>query len=347
MNPLLFNKKILEDLIIETAQYFDMPQVYIEKDFHVYLMLKSLAKSPYADSVIFKGGTALSRIWKITDRFSEDVDICVNPTAKNSFSQLKIEKDFISKSVELEYPKIDQHEDEIKGGTRRKTVHPFPKIIVSSEPQLIKENIILEVTAVKPSRIIGCSKQTITSYIGDFLSAISLVDVIKEYDLNPVELAVMLPEYTLADKLCRIVKEAHKQDSEEQLGLKIRDLYDIHKLLKNKNIREIFYSESFAKIFYDTVLDEQENNNEIHKFSDTLLFSNPSEVLALQKENYKKFKILVYFQPPELSDIIKTLENNFARLKELDSIRIRSNVCSRMAEKVDIPKPQKSKGRKM
>ncbi len=224
MNPLLFNKKILEDLIIETAQYFDMPQVYIEKDFHVYLMLKSLAKSPYADSVIFKGGTALSRIWKITDRFSEDVDICVNPTAKNSFSQLKIEKDFISKSVELEYPKIDQHEDEIKGGTRRKTVHPFPKIIVSSEPQLIKENIILEVTAVKPSRIIGCSKQTITSYIGDFLSAISLVDVIKEYDLNPVELAVMLPEYTLADKLCRIVKEAHKQDSEEQLGLKIRDL---------------------------------------------------------------------------------------------------------------------------
>jgi len=44
----------------------------IEKDWWVTLTLKALFESPYAKFFIFKGGTSLSKGWKLIERFSED-----------------------------------------------------------------------------------------------------------------------------------------------------------------------------------------------------------------------------------------------------------------------------------
>ncbi len=49
----------------------------IEKDWWVTLILKALFESPYAKFFIFKGGTSLSKGWKLIERFSEDVDIAI------------------------------------------------------------------------------------------------------------------------------------------------------------------------------------------------------------------------------------------------------------------------------
>jgi predicted nucleotidyltransferase component of viral defense system len=321
------NKDLFLELVSECAESmrsmgFRIDENAIEKDFHVYLMLKSIAKSDYSNSSIFKGGTALSRVLKITERFSEDVDICVNPKAKDSFSKLKIEKDFISKSAEKDYPRIEDHKEELKGGTRRKTIHSFPKIVTSSIPQYINENIILEVTAVRPSSKIECSKEFINSYIGEYLIESSQTKLIEKYDLKPFEFSVILPEYTLSDKLCRMVKEANKPNNVYQIGLKIRDLYDIHKLLQNKRVRDVFYSDKFIEIFCDAKIEEAENGNTILPFSETQLFTNPNEILKHQKENYEKFKSMILVNPPTLSDIAKTLSENFKRFRELDCYKI-------------------------
>ena len=318
MNPLLSNKEILEDLIIETAAHFDLPQAYIEKDFHVYLMLKSIADSPYVESAIFKGGTALSRVWKLTERFSEDVDICVNPKAKSSFTQLKYEKDFIAEEVIKTYPKIDGHQDEKKGGHIRKTIHPFPKIITSPQSMDIKEHIILEITAVRPVTEILHRKEMINSYIAEFLKAISKNELIDKFDIKPFEFSVMMPEHTLGDKLCRMVKLANSKDSVTQIGSKIRDLYDIHKLLQNKRVHDVFKSDKFVEIFNHAVQEENRNGESIHPFAETSLFSKPNEVLELQKDSYKKIISMIFGIPPTLSDIAKTLTENFGRFKELD-----------------------------
>ena len=47
----------------------------IEKDWWVTLTLKALFESPYAKFFIFKGGTSLSKGWKLIERFSEDIGI--------------------------------------------------------------------------------------------------------------------------------------------------------------------------------------------------------------------------------------------------------------------------------
>lgn len=53
----------------------------IEKDWWVTLTLKALFQSPYAQYIVFKGGTSLSKCWKLITRFSEDIDIALAPEA--------------------------------------------------------------------------------------------------------------------------------------------------------------------------------------------------------------------------------------------------------------------------
>ena len=53
----------------------------IEKDWWVTLSLKALISSEYAQYCIFKGGTSLSKGWKLIQRFSEDIDIALDPEA--------------------------------------------------------------------------------------------------------------------------------------------------------------------------------------------------------------------------------------------------------------------------
>lgn len=53
----------------------------IEKDWWVTLCLKALFSTPYARFFIFKGGTSLSKGWKLIQRFSEDIDIALDPEA--------------------------------------------------------------------------------------------------------------------------------------------------------------------------------------------------------------------------------------------------------------------------
>ena len=50
----------------------------IEKDWWVIAVIRALFSLPYAEHLLFKGGTSLSKCWHIIERFSEDVDIAIN-----------------------------------------------------------------------------------------------------------------------------------------------------------------------------------------------------------------------------------------------------------------------------
>jgi predicted nucleotidyltransferase component of viral defense system len=69
------NKEDFQDLVNITAEFFEIPEVYVEKDYWVTYILKNLSSSEYKDNVVFKGGTSLSKAYKLIDRFSEDIDL--------------------------------------------------------------------------------------------------------------------------------------------------------------------------------------------------------------------------------------------------------------------------------
>ncbi len=67
-------KELLQDAILATADYMDMRDIYIEKDYWVTIALYEIFHSEMASQAVFKGGTALSKCHKLIERFSEDID---------------------------------------------------------------------------------------------------------------------------------------------------------------------------------------------------------------------------------------------------------------------------------
>ena len=53
--------------------------VVIEKDFWVCWMLGVLFRSEFAGNLVFKGGTSLSKVFGVIERFSEDIDLSLSP----------------------------------------------------------------------------------------------------------------------------------------------------------------------------------------------------------------------------------------------------------------------------
>jgi predicted nucleotidyltransferase component of viral defense system len=64
--------------INETAQKIGLPFQSVEKDWWVTHTLSVIFSMNCAKSIIFKGGTSLSKAWKIIERFSEDVDLALD-----------------------------------------------------------------------------------------------------------------------------------------------------------------------------------------------------------------------------------------------------------------------------
>ena len=61
--------------ITQTAMRAKLPAIVVEKDLWVTLVLQLVFKLPFADRIIFKGGSSLSKCWDLIGRMSEDVDL--------------------------------------------------------------------------------------------------------------------------------------------------------------------------------------------------------------------------------------------------------------------------------
>ena len=55
-----------------------LPVEAIEKDWWIMVVLKALFSASFAENMVFKGGTSLSKGWNLIERFSEDIDLVIN-----------------------------------------------------------------------------------------------------------------------------------------------------------------------------------------------------------------------------------------------------------------------------
>ena len=67
-------ENLFEELKIETG----LPPYAIEKDWWVTQTLNIIFQLDFADHLLFKGGTSLSKAWGLISRFSEDIDLALN-----------------------------------------------------------------------------------------------------------------------------------------------------------------------------------------------------------------------------------------------------------------------------
>ncbi|MFO7827179.1 MAG: nucleotidyl transferase AbiEii/AbiGii toxin family protein [Bacteroidales bacterium] len=83
------DKKEFIEAIQAACDYFDIPPVFIEKDYWITKVLMELSQSKHANIVVFKGGSSLTKAHKLIQRFSEDVDIAVLNVSELSGNQVK------------------------------------------------------------------------------------------------------------------------------------------------------------------------------------------------------------------------------------------------------------------
>lgn len=78
----LFQHAEFEQSVLQAAEHFrtrGLRPAVIEKDYYVTEALRIIASR--GDKIIFKGGTSLSKGWDLIQRFSEDIDIFLDPAA--------------------------------------------------------------------------------------------------------------------------------------------------------------------------------------------------------------------------------------------------------------------------
>ena len=70
------DKKRFVEAITAASTMFGIEPALVEKDYFVTLFLqKAMERIP---GLVFKGGTSLSKCYKLIDRFSEDIDLTLD-----------------------------------------------------------------------------------------------------------------------------------------------------------------------------------------------------------------------------------------------------------------------------
>src|SRR5579872_7157438 len=76
------NARERAELFAETADRRGLADAIVEKDFWVCWILKQLFSiEALSGRLLFKGGTSLSKIFHVINRFSEDIDLAVDYVA--------------------------------------------------------------------------------------------------------------------------------------------------------------------------------------------------------------------------------------------------------------------------
>lgn len=243
----------LEDAIRATANYLSLPVAYIEKDYWVTKALKELALSSVGQDIVFKGGTSLSKAYRLISRFSEDIDIAVL-TEGLSTSQVsrKVKKaSHVFSSIFEEIKSIDTS----KNSRFRKVRFAYPRIDGSYIEGQITDSLLLEVNAFsdpEPYR-----KMHISSYIAEFLIKTEQKNELARFELESFELNVLCTSRTLCEKLMALVKASYGKHYIDSLRHKIRHIYDVYYLLEDSATKEIFESNFFQIMLSRVVASDQ------------------------------------------------------------------------------------------
>lgn len=202
------NKQLFHDAVLATSDFLNMREIYIEKDYWVTFALYTIFHSDYADQVVFKGGTALSKCYKLIERFSEDIDIVVLRNEGENDSQLKKKLRNISKIVEQQLPEIKIDGLTNKRGNIRKTVHQYIKTFNGIFGQ-VRDHIILEATRL--GNFAPSSKMKINSYIYEMMKVKGQQNLINQYSMDRFTINVLSKFRTFCEKIMNGFMTIHPQ----------------------------------------------------------------------------------------------------------------------------------------
>src|SRR5690606_14897270 len=230
-------------ILEQAGNQIGLPAFAVEKDWWVCIILKAVFQSKYAESIIFKGGTSLSKAYGIIDRFSEDIDLIIDRhllgfdelTSNSQIKKLRkasggfIINEFREELIhQLNILGIDSNKYEIRYNHKvddtsdPNTIEIYYESIVAASSPYIEKRVLLEMGArslTEPSE-----KRNVTSFIDEQYSGSS-------FSLPATEVLVVIPPRTFIEKALLLHEEFSKPIDKIRTDRLTRHLYDLEKLM--------------------------------------------------------------------------------------------------------------------
>ena len=224
------------------AQKLRIHSVSIEKDEWVTAVIRALFSLPYAEHLLFKGGTSLSKCWHIIERFSEDVDIAINRELlgfSGELSNNQIRNNLRKTSYLFIKEKLSA---DLTDNMKIQGINPdLFSVNVEFSEDSTKDPVIVEIqyksvieglTYINPAvkLEIGCrsmrepfEKVKIQSLVDETYPNTPFSDI--PFEVNAVD-----PQRTFIEKLCLLQEEFAKPQELVRTNRMSRHLYDICKI---------------------------------------------------------------------------------------------------------------------
>jgi hypothetical protein len=310
----LHNHKQFRELIRIVAEQRGIDSALVEKDYWIMHSLYGLQKLGLTFEL--KGGTSLSKGFKIIDRFSEDIDIHIDPPADRNVktgrnqdkpAHVKSRKDFYDwlANTKIKIDGIDAIErdtafdsDKLFSGGIRLRYQSFTSL--SDE---LKDGILLEVgfDVVAPN-----AAKDISSWMYDYAA-----DKVEIIDNRAKGVACYDPGYTLVEKFQTISTKYRQQQKEKQFPPNfLRHYYDVYSLLERPEVQAFIGTDDYTA-HKDRRFRSLDNKN-VAK-NEAFILSDP-ETRKTYTETYERTSSLYYGRKPTFDQILERVNEWIDRL---------------------------------
>lgn len=288
----------------------------IEKDYWIMHVLHGLKAQGF--SFEMKGGTSLSKGYKIIHRFSEDIDIQINPphelgvvTSPHNLKKEAIQSrrkyyDWLKENIKIDGIKAIERDTDFdnertyNSGGIRLYYDSFVNPVVG-----LKEGILLEVgfDTVTPNELL-----TISSWAYERAESTTGISIA---DNRAIEIACYHPGYTFIEKLQTIVTKFRR---EQETGLEkqnlMRQYYDLYSLLNHPMVQAFIGTDEYKKHKEARFVGKDKSviiaENAAFNFSD--------KVRERFTQRFKATSALYYNGQPEFEELLYRIKRYIAQL---------------------------------
>lgn len=302
-------------------------QIAIEKDWWVTITLNALFKTECAGSLLFKGGTSLSKGFNIIERFSEDIDIAIHhsffgieKTSKSQREKLRRMSriyihDTLSRQLDEQLKALGVSGYQIENVTHSQGkdgelyhIDPDkdPTVILLHYPSIVKKSISYIPPRVKIE--ISCLSMDEPSELRDIRSLIGETFDGEDSDAD-CEIRTVVPTRTFLEKLFLLAEEFQK-DNPRSVRMS-RHLYDIDKLMNTQYGKEALSDTAL----YDSIVEHRRTyyalkyvNYNLHAPS-TINFMVPKNEREAWSRDYANMqRFFIYGNSLDFDALMKRIE---------------------------------------
>jgi hypothetical protein len=288
----------------------------IEKDYWIMHVLHGLKEQGFDFEL--KGGTSLSKGYKIIDRFSEDIDIHIKPPAEMGVEENPSKTKPRQVESRKEYYNWLASSIKIDGIVSIQRDHAFDNdTFTSGGIRLLYKNSANQVAGVKEGILLEAgfdkvtpnTRLTISSWAYDKAATTPGISI---KDNRAIDIACYHPGYTFVEKLQTIATKFRQEqtDGKERPNY-MRQYYDVYSLLNHPDVKAFIGTDEYRAHKADRFPKKDQEipvaQNEAFKLSDPALRDT-------FKQRYLSTRALYYKGQPDFDKILNRIQGNLDRL---------------------------------